>query len=305
MSTQGVNDAELAAQVADVELRLARARAVHAAIMDENPDAIAILQPDGSIALNGVGMRMMSDLAAPPENVDWAEAYGLFRADKTARYPQEELPLFRAMRGESVDDELVWMRAASWPEGKWLRITARPLAGGRGLAVFRDVSAEVALEEDIRSRTAALARSDEENRELIERLRVSLDELSTPVLELWEDVLVLPVIGLVDTQRSAQMTERALAEITRQRARFLVVDLTGVEVLDTSTADRFLRLARAVRLLGAECIVSGIQPAVARTLVEIGVSLEGLETKRNLRQALALCKRRLAELEAPPATARR
>src|SRR5690606_29475559 len=136
---------------------------------------------------------------------------------------------------------------ATWAEGKWLRIPARPLAGGAALAVFRDVSAEIALEEDIRSRTAELARSDEENRELIERLRVSLDELSTPVLELWEDVLVLPVIGLVDTQRSAQMTERALAEITRQRARFLVVDLTGVEVLDTSTADRFLRLARAVR----------------------------------------------------------
>lgn len=307
MSTQGLSDAELAAQVADVELRLARARAVHAAVMDENPDAIAILQPDGSIALNAVGMGMMRDLATPPEggDVDWAETYGLFRADKVTRYPQEELPLFRALKGENVDDELVWMWASSWPEGKWLRITARPLAGGRGLAVFRDVSAEVALEEDIRSRTAALARSDEENRELIERLRVSLDELSTPVLELWEDVLVLPVIGLVDTQRSAQMTERALAEITRQRARFLVVDLTGVEVLDTSTADRFLRLARAVRLLGAECIVSGIQPAVARTLVEIGVSLEGLETKRNLRQALALCKRRLAELEAPSATARR
>ena len=301
MSTQGVSDAELAAQVADVELRLARARAVHAVIMDENPDAIAILQPDGSIALNTVGMRMMSDLATPPEggSVDWAEAYGLFRADKITRFPQEELPLFRALRGEHIDDELVWMWASTWPEGRWLRITARPLAGGRSLAVFRDVSAEVALEEDVRSRTAALARSDEENRELIERLRVSLDELSTPVLELWEDVLVLPVIGLVDTQRSAQMTERALAEITRQRARFLVVDLTGVEVLDTSTADRFLRLARAVRLLGAECIVSGIQPAVARTLVEIGVSLDGLETKRNLRQALALCKRRLATLEAP------
>lgn len=299
MSTQGVSDAELAAQVADVELRLARARAVHAAIMDENPDAIAIAHPDGSVVLNPPGARMMGDLAAPPPGADLAHEYGVFRADKTTRYQQDELPFVRAMRGESVDDELVWMWASSWAEGKWLRITARPLPGGRGLAVFRDVSAEVALEEDIRSRTAALARSDEENRELIERLRVSLDELSTPVLELWEDVLVLPVIGLVDTQRSAQMTERALAEITRQRARFLVVDLTGVEVLDTSTADRFLRLARAVRLLGAECIVSGIQPAVARTLVEIGVSLDGLETKRNLRQALALCKRRLAALEAP------
>lgn len=304
MSIEALND-DLTKQLADVEARLARARAIHAAIMDENPDGIAIAHPDGTIDVNPTGARIVGDLAAPAEGGDWAEQYGLFRADRLTRYAHDELPLVRAMRGERCDDELVWMRGVSRPEGLWLRITARPLGDGRGLAVFRDVSGEVALEESIRGRAAALARSDEENRELIERLRVSLDELSTPVLELWQDVLVLPVIGLVDTQRSAQMTERALAEITRQRARFLVVDLTGVEVLDTSTADRFLRLARAVHLLGAECIVSGIQPAVARTLVEIGVSLEGLETKRNLRQALALCKRRLAGPAGPAITAPR
>lgn len=298
MSTQGVNDgADLATRVAEVEVSLARARAVLAALMDENNDAIAIVSPDNSIVVNPAGASIMGDLASPATDTGIAEQYGIFHADKVTRCRDEELPLMRAMKGEHVDDELLWMWAPSWPEGKWLRVTARPLAGGGALAVFRDVTAEAELELDIRARTAELARSDEENRELIERLRVSLDELSTPVLELWQDVLVLPVVGLVDTQRSAQMTERALAEITRQRARFLVVDLTGVEVLDTSTADRFLRLARAVRLLGAECIVSGIQPAVARTLVEIGVNLEGLETKRNLRQALALCKRRLSELE--------
>lgn len=296
MSTATKTPEALAKELADVEAKLVRARAIHRAVMDENPDGIAIVGADGSLSVNPTGARIVGELAPPADGADWVEQYGLFQADRVTRHTQDRLPLFRAVRGEHVDDELVFMRGVSRPEGLWLRVTARPLAGGGALAVFRDVSAEIELEESVRARTAELARSDAEHRELIERLRVSLDELSTPVLELWHDVLVLPVIGLVDTQRSAQMTERALAEITRQRARFLVVDLTGVEVLDTSTADRFLRLARSVRLLGAECIVSGIQPAVARTLVEIGVSLEGLETKRNLRQALALCKRRLTSL---------
>jgi rsbT co-antagonist protein RsbR len=137
-----------------------------------------------------------------------------------------------------------------------------------------------------------LARREEENRELIERLRVAVDDLSTPVLEVWDDVLTLPVVGIVDTQRSAQMTDRVLNEVVNSRARYVIVDLTGVAVIDTSTADRFLRLARAVQLLGARCIVTGIQPAVSQTLVELGVEFGVLETHRNLKSALAACIRR-------------
>jgi rsbT co-antagonist protein RsbR len=71
----------------------------------------------------------------------------------------------------------------------------------------------------------------------------------------------------------------------------VVVDLTGVDIIDTATADRFVKLARAVELLGARCLVSGLQPAVAQTLVELGVQFAGLSTQRNLRHALEACKK--------------
>jgi rsbT co-antagonist protein RsbR len=115
------------------------------------------------------------------------------------------------------------------------------------------------------------------------------------VLELWKDTLVLPVIGVVDTQRSAQMTERLLSEVATRRAKSVIVDLTGVEVLDTATADRFASLAKAVRLLGARCIVTGIQPAVAQTMVAMGVDLGSVETLRNLSHALERSMRRARE----------
>lgn len=85
------------------------------------------------------------------------------------------------------------------------------------------------------------------------------------------------------------MTERVLDEVAHGQTRFVIVDLTGVECVDTSTADRLVKLASGVRLLGAECVVSGIQPAVAQTLVTIGVELHGLIAVHDLEHALGHC----------------
>ncbi len=145
------------------------------------------------------------------------------------------------------------------------------------------------LEESLAARNAELAASALENEQLVERLRMAIDELSTPVLEVWNDVLALPVIGVVDTQRSIQMEERLLAAIMEHRSRFAIVDLTGVDMIDTSIAERFLKLARSVRLLGAECIITGIQPNVAQTLVTLGVQFEGVRTARSLKNGIEVC----------------
>jgi rsbT co-antagonist protein RsbR len=113
------------------------------------------------------------------------------------------------------------------------------------------------------------------------------------VLEVWDEVLTLPVVGVVDTERSAQMTERLLTEVVQSRCRFVIIDLTGVQLIDSSTADRIIKLSRSVQLLGAECILTGIQPAVAQTLVELGVEFSNVNTQRNLKRALQLCMRTL------------
>jgi rsbT co-antagonist protein RsbR len=125
--------------------------------------------------------------------------------------------------------------------------------------------------------------------EMIEQQRMTIRELSTPILDLWDGVLTLPVVGVIDTQRAVEMTERVLARVVETGARAVILDVTGVEVVDTSTADHLVRLTRSAGLLGTTCIVTGIGPNVARTLVAMGVDLAGVRTLRTLRDGLRAC----------------
>ena len=142
----------------------------------------------------------------------------------------------------------------------------------------------------------AINRELEAKLETIEMQQAAIRELSTPIIEVWAGVLCLPVVGIVDSQRSAEMTETLLETIVEKQARMAIVDITGIDVMDTKTADHFIKMARAVRLLGAECIVSGINPGIAQTLTHIGVDLTGVRTLRSLRDALQLYLRETEQL---------
>ena len=122
--------------------------------------------------------------------------------------------------------------------------------------------------------------------EIIQKQKDAMMELSTPTVQLWEGVLTLPVIGVLDSQRTQQMMEVLLEEIVNKKARYVIIDITGVGYVDTKTADHLIKISRAVHLLGSECILSGMQPDVANTLVQIGVDLEGLTAVRNISDAL-------------------
>lgn len=116
-------------------------------------------------------------------------------------------------------------------------------------------------------------------------------QLQTPILELWDDVLVLPVIGMVDSRRSADMMETLLKEIVVRRSKSVILDITGVEIVDTRTADHFVKVMKSAELLGTRCVMTGIRPAVAQTLVELGVDLSSIRTLRNLQEGLRYCLR--------------
>jgi rsbT co-antagonist protein RsbR len=124
---------------------------------------------------------------------------------------------------------------------------------------------------------------------IIEDQQIAIQELSTPILEIWDDVLVLPLIGVIDTKRSMDIMENVLTTIVSTKSCFMILDVTGVEVIDTRTADHIIKLIKAVNLLGATCIVTGIRPAVAQTMVDIGMDLTSFKTMRSLRDGLKEC----------------
>ncbi|HVT18782.1 MAG TPA: STAS domain-containing protein [Thermoanaerobaculia bacterium] len=161
------------------------------------------------------------------------------------------------------------------------------------------------LAEAKRALREALAKHEEANQELaaklatIEMQQAAIRDLSTPIIEVWSGVLCLPVVGIVDSQRSAEMTETLLETIVAKQARTAIVDITGIDVMDTKTADHFIKMAKAVRLLGADCIISGINPGIAQTLTHIGVDLTGVRTLRSLRDALQLHLRETEQLAHP------
>lgn len=120
----------------------------------------------------------------------------------------------------------------------------------------------------------------------IEQQRASIRDLSTPIIEVWEGVLCLPIVGALDPDRSAQAIEAVLAAIGARAARWVIVDVTGISEIDARTADDLARMAAAVSLLGARFVLTGIRPNVARALVETEAERRGIATYGTLRAAL-------------------
>ena len=126
----------------------------------------------------------------------------------------------------------------------------------------------------------------EEKLETIEKQRAAIRELSTPIMEVWDGVLCLPVVGVMDTMRSVEMTNSLLQTVVEKKTRCIIIDITGIDVMDTRTVDHFMRMARAVRLLGAQCVLTGINPHIAQTVVHMGIDLSNIVTHRTLHEAL-------------------
>ena len=123
-----------------------------------------------------------------------------------------------------------------------------------------------------------------------------LMELSSPVSKVWENILILPVIGTLDSQRTQVMMENLLQKIVATGCTTAILDITGVPTVDTQVANHLLKTVTAARLLGAECIVSGISPAIAQTIVHLGINLSNILTKATLQDAMIYALRKNEQL---------
>jgi rsbT co-antagonist protein RsbR len=128
--------------------------------------------------------------------------------------------------------------------------------------------------------------------EIIGRQRQELLELSTPVVELWKGILALPLIGTLDSVRTQIVMESLLERIVQAEAEIAIIDITGVPTVDTLVAQHLIKTVSAARLMGADCIISGIRPQIAQTMVHLGVELN-VVSKATIADALALALRRM------------
>ena len=124
--------------------------------------------------------------------------------------------------------------------------------------------------------------------EVIGRQQEEMLELSTPVVKLWEGVIALPMIGTLDSARTQIVMESLLQRLVDTGSEIAIIDITGVPTVDTLVAQHLLKTVTAIRLMGAECIISGIRPQIAQTIVHLGVDLQGVTTKATLADALAI-----------------
>jgi len=161
-----------------------------------------------------------------------------------------------------------------------------------------ELEASIAAEQKMRAELED--RVAERTQELKDKLRTiqvqaeTIQELTTPVLKVWEGVLIMPLVGVLDTRRAQLMTEHLLSEINRLQARVALIDITGVTVLDTRVADHLLETMRAVSMLGARVILTGVGPVNAQTIVKLGIDIGELKTagslEAGLKRALAITR---------------
>lgn len=156
----------------------------------------------------------------------------------------------------------------------------------RFMAQREDLLQERAAQREVNqleSQLGELKAALEEKSRLLEVIR----EASTPIAPVVEGILIVPLVGVFDAFRAESLTDKLLQEVSRSRARVVILDITGVPVFDADAAQLIIRLAQAIRLLGTEMLVVGVSPRMARTIVELGVDLAGLRTLGTLQDGLA------------------
>jgi anti-anti-sigma regulatory factor len=139
-----------------------------------------------------------------------------------------------------------------------------------------------------------VARDLSERREqelLVQRQRDEILELSTPVIQVWDKVLVLPIIGTLDSLRASRLTESLLDRISQEQAEVVILDVSGVPAIDTDVAQHLLKTVEAARLMGTVSVLSGVRPETAQAMVHLGIDLGSLRSRTTLKDALKLALR--------------
>jgi rsbT co-antagonist protein RsbR len=297
-------DPELATLRRELAASQARERALMAEVamfrgaLDAISDAVNIRGRDAEhLYANPTALAWMNVTGI--EDIAHAERrWRYLREDETSELDLKDTPMRRVLKGDIGDGTVTEIglhiddRTGS---RRWLLGIAAPIYDKSGdesrvivaaVNVVRDITAQRANEQALALRTEQLRERDAEKAALISELEALILELSAPALEVWDGILVVPVIGALDVRRGHDLLEGTLTAVRRHRARVVIVDLTGARVDSATSAEQLARLARTLNLLGTECVLAGISPALARFLIDQDLEPEHVRIYANLKYAL-------------------
>ena len=277
------------------------------------------MSSNGKSKLPEIVVKYEADLLADwikEQTGDGGHRLGALKESELREQSREFLGLFRAAAEEGQLDDI---RTAEWTEVREMLASLSRSRGLQGFSPAETASFIFSLKKPIFSRLRnelaqnGQALADEgwvvttlldklglytteiyqkTREEIISRQQQDMLELSTPVVKLWEGILALPMIGTLDSSRTQIVMETLLQKIVETGSSIAIIDITGVPTVDTLTAQHLLKTVTATRLMGAECIISGIRPQIAQTIVHLGVDLGGITTKATMADAFAIALER-------------
>lgn len=261
------------------------------AILDaiERTTAVIEFRPDGTILrANAAFLKVMgyteSEIAGQHHRMFVTQA-----ETRSAEYSSfwQELAAGKVKSGQ-------FQRLAKGGKSVWLEANYNPVFDLEG-RVERVVKFAIDITEKFESARAtevALKQVQEAER-IREELDRTLDEMSTPVMPIWDGILLLPLIGVVDSARTDNAVTKTLERINETRSKVFLLDISGVPAVDTAVANQLLKISKATQLMGCETVISGLSPAIARTMVELGVEVGQVRTTATLRDAFAIALRKV------------
>ncbi len=275
-----------------------------------------IFHKDENLVYVSCNENFARELGITPEEFPGHTDFDFFPRELAEKYRADDKEIMAS--GETREIEESYVR-----DGKeyFVHTVKTPVRDQEGtvtgiLGIFWDITERVQIENElrrhrehlqelVRERTAELEQTNEclqreiaegkRREEIIKRQAEEIIELSTPVLQVWENVLVAPLIGTLDSERARQFMSRLLEKIADTDSEVALVDITGVPTVDTQTAQNLVETITAVRLLGAHFVLTGVRPAIAQTLVHLGIDLSDIRTCPSLAAGLQMAIEMLEE----------
>lgn len=236
-------------------------------ILDQIPTPVMAINKDYEIIyMNRLGL----DMAGKPwEELKGTHCYDTFKS-KHCNTPQCQMR--RVFKGEDklTDRNEVCIGNKTIP----IEYTADSLKDAKGNIIggvefIQDITEQVKKEQRIKEQSRTIA------------------EISTPAIKLWDRVVIIPIVGVVDSLRAQQMMDTMLSKVSETSAKVIILDIQGVAAVDTAVANHLIKISKATKLMGCKCILSGISPAVAQGLVHLGIDLGDISSNITLQDALA------------------